>query len=693
MVVVLSAAVGLTVTVTPAAAATLTVNTTYDLNGPGGGCSLREAVQAVDSPGGANGGCSPAAFGANTIVLNAGTFSLDNASLGGLSVASTVTDLTIKGAGESLTTIDANGLGDRVLKIAGGADVTISNLTITHGNAPGGTVTGGVAQPGGNGGAILNQGALTINDAAVTDSRAGGGAVGPAGVAGSQPNGGAGGVGGSGGGIFNSGQLALSGATISGNQAGNGGQGGVGSAATPSATGGNGGAGGAGGDGGGVSNVGTLTVTASTLSGNSAGAGGAGGSGGPGTGSTPGETGGAGGAGGNGGGLSSPSGSISVLNSTLASNSAGNAGSAGSPGPNNGIGGNGGTGGSGGAISMIAPAGTLQNLTVAGNDPGTGASGAAGNGTGTSGSNGVSGSTGGVLAQDTALQNSLLASNLGGNCSSSLLDGGHNLSFDGSGCPSTFAGGDPNLGPLQDNGGPTLTIGLQTGSLAIDQVPSTGANCPSVDQRGVARPQGSACDIGAYEVAAPAATTGPAQVTGKTTATLSARVTPNAGTANVTFQYGKTVLYGSETPPQTLSGVTPQDISAKLHGLHPNVTYHYRVVVTTIDGTADGVDHTFTTESAPTISSLKVTPGTITKHSGATISYRDSATARTTLTVWKGSRKLGSFSHRDKVGRNHLQFSGRVGNRALPPGSYRLVATPRAGGLTGKPLHVTFTVR
>jgi predicted outer membrane repeat protein len=56
---------------------------------------------------------------------------------------------------------------------------------------------------------------------------------------------------------------------------------------------------------------------------------------------------------------------------------------------------------------------------------------------------------------------------------------------------------DPLLGPLQDNGGFTQTMALGAGSPAIDSGDDT--NCPETDQRGVERPQGSGCDIGAYE--------------------------------------------------------------------------------------------------------------------------------------------------------------------------------------------------
>lgn len=53
---------------------------------------------------------------------------------------------------------------------------------------------------------------------------------------------------------------------------------------------------------------------------------------------------------------------------------------------------------------------------------------------------------------------------------------------------------DPTLAP---NGGPTLTHALAAGSPAIDA--GTNSGCPATDQRGVARAQGAACDIGSYE--------------------------------------------------------------------------------------------------------------------------------------------------------------------------------------------------
>jgi predicted outer membrane repeat protein len=66
-------------------------------------------------------------------------------------------------------------------------------------------------------------------------------------------------------------------------------------------------------------------------------------------------------------------------------------------------------------------------------------------------------------------------------------------------------GGDPLLGPLADNGGLTQTRLPQTGSPLIDAIPTAscqadGASGITTDQRGVGRPQGPGCDIGAVEV-------------------------------------------------------------------------------------------------------------------------------------------------------------------------------------------------
>jgi hypothetical protein len=85
-----------------------------------------------------------------------------------------------------------------------------------------------------------------------------------------------------------------------------------------------------------------------------------------------------------------------------------------------------------------------------------------------------------------------------GNCGGDIQSSGHNLDSDGT-CgfdvPSDRPNVDPQLGALADNGGPTDTRALSQSSPAID----AGAGCAATDQRGVARPAGGACDIGAFE--------------------------------------------------------------------------------------------------------------------------------------------------------------------------------------------------
>ncbi len=88
-----------------------------------------------------------------------------------------------------------------------------------------------------------------------------------------------------------------------------------------------------------------------------------------------------------------------------------------------------------------------------------------------------------------------------GGGAATIASGGSNVISDGSCNPDGATDQsmtDALLGPLSDNGGTTLTHLPGAGSPAIDSV--VGA-CPATDQRGVARPQGVACDAGAVELA------------------------------------------------------------------------------------------------------------------------------------------------------------------------------------------------
>jgi LPXTG-motif cell wall-anchored protein len=119
------------------------------------------------------------------------------------------------------------------------------------------------------------------------------------------------------------------------------------------------------------------------------------------------------------------------------------------------------------------------------------------------------------------------------------------------------------LGALADNGGPTRTLALLAGSSAIDSAGSCGPVTPT-DQRGVARPQGPGCDIGAFEVAVvvpPSTDSSTTSTTTTTTAaptvddptTTSATVAPTTPTTgNGSGGVGATTL----PPPPTFAGGT-----------------------------------------------------------------------------------------------------------------------------------------
>ena len=148
---------------------------------------------------------------------------------------------------------------------------------------------------------------------------------------------------------------------------------------------------------------------------------------------------------------------------------------------------------------------TLSNSTISGN-------------TATSANDFYGSVSGGGISNGGTLtvKNSIVANNpSGGNCAGTITSQGYNLSDDAS-CTSSFtqtgdlnstaAGLDPS--GLKANGGPTQTIALLATSPAVDAIPlspinyctDTSGNPITTDQRGVTRPQGSACDIGAFEL-------------------------------------------------------------------------------------------------------------------------------------------------------------------------------------------------
>jgi Zn-dependent protease with chaperone function len=219
-----------------------------------------------------------------------------------------------------------------------------------------------------------------------------------------------------------------------------------------------------------------------------------------------------------GGGISSAgNGSITLTNSTISGNTTTSRGTANSYGgglevesgstfqlTNSTISGNtatGGQGGIGGGIQFDGAQGTMSFCTIYNN-------------TATSSGGGIGTNDTGQVSSNIVMKETILANNtakIAPDMSGTLTSNGYNLIQSFSGITfldpqnkhSTDLSGDtlPNLGidpQLKNNGGPTQTHALLPGSPTIDRIPSNVCDSDT-DQRGIKRPQGSACDIGAYE--------------------------------------------------------------------------------------------------------------------------------------------------------------------------------------------------
>src|SRR6266851_4050496 len=215
-----------------------------------------------------------------------------------------------------------------------------------------------------------------------------------------------------------------------------------------------------------------------------------------------------------GGGIVDFFGTVSISQSTIAGNAATGRNSEGGGGIANGdgtltvdkstISGNSTSSGTGGSAIFNILTTSVSNSTISGN---TGPGHSVLNSdtltlsyvTIASNSAGISNS-GSVTATGTIIANN----NPGTNCFGNRFNEPFGFNLDsGTSCrlsqATDLTGTDPLLGPLASNGGPTQTQALEAGSPAIDHGGTSANGCPPTDQRGVTRPQGPACDIGAFE--------------------------------------------------------------------------------------------------------------------------------------------------------------------------------------------------
>jgi hypothetical protein len=98
----------------------------------------------------------------------------------------------------------------------------------------------------------------------------------------------------------------------------------------------------------------------------------------------------------------------------------------------------------------------------------------------------------------------------------------------------------------------------------------------------------------------PTAATAAASSIGPTSATLRGTINPKGQATTYYFEYGTTLFYGFETTAVAGgSGTSDRSVSARVTGLTPGTTYHFRVVAVSPGGTALGADSTLATFSPP----------------------------------------------------------------------------------------------
>jgi CSLREA domain-containing protein len=415
--------------------------------------SLRTAItQAGSTPG--NDQISVNLTGANPYTITLAT-SLRINDANTPITGGTAGTVTIAGLGASNLNISGNNGNFSVFTVASGGNLFISGVTVSG------------AQTSGNGGAFNNSGTLTVSNSTISGNSSS-----------------------FGGGIYNSGTLTVSNSTISGNSATQNGGGIYNNSSgvlniSNSEISGNSASYGGGiltrgnltisnsklsaniandgngkGSGGGIRNEGALTILNSTLSGNTAYVG---------------------------GGISNGS-SLTISNSTFFGNSAT----------------------FGGGIENFGGAFSLNNSTLSGNSAilqGVGRGGAIYNrGVGTISNSTLSGNSaiqpgGGIFnftgstlnIANTIIANSTSGGDYAGGGTVTLGSANNLVNQTGllvSAWATTKNSAEINLGPLQDNGGPTLTMALGAGSVAIGTTAGTGT-----DQRGINR---TTADIGAY---------------------------------------------------------------------------------------------------------------------------------------------------------------------------------------------------
>ena len=335
-------------------------------------------------------------------------------------------------------------------------------------------------------------------------------------------------------------------------------------------------------------------------------------------------------------------GAVTLTNSTVAGNVAGDRG---------------------GGVYLGGAAATLSavNSTIDGNQAPSGAGVYVGAGSATL----THATLADALHVDGGASASLRATIVGGCAGSAPASLGYNLSPGatcGLGAAGDRPGAEPLLGPLQDNGGLTATRLPAAGSPALDA--AAGCPPPDTDQRGVARFQGSACDIGAVEAVAPPPPPPPPPLA---PAVLELELVPRAFRA---AERGPAL-----TVPRRRGLVTAGRAS-------PARPARRRAPV--------GATLRFRLDQAATVR-LRVRR----KLSGRRVGGRCVRVTRRNRRARRCTRLVvvrGAYLRARAAGSHALRFRGRWKGRRLRPGGYRLSAVARQGSRTGPVARVDFRI-
>lgn len=186
---------------------------------------------------------------------------------------------------------------------------------------------------------------------------------------------------------------------------------------------------------------------------------------------------------------------------------------------------------------------------------------------------------------------------------------------------------------------------------------------------------------------APTVITGQATGVGPTSTTLGGSVNPNGRSTSWYVEYGTSTSYGSKTSSRSAgSGIATLAVLATVSNLTPGVTYHFRLVASSLLGTTRGADATFATTGAPSAATGPVDFATLSLFSArvtGTVNPRG-----LTTTWWFEYGRTQGYGFRTIAASRAGSADVRVGVRltGLSPGvrwHYRVVAQSAAGTSLG----------